>query len=187
MNTNDLTNLMGRIREGDERAKEQLFETLQSKMRVAAQALMLNERTDHTLQPSALVNEAVIKLLGSNVFKNAEDRRYLFAASNKAMKDVLVDHARARDAAKRPPKSKRSTLDAVLDRLESQEGTNIFDLTKSLEQLKTSSPRQAEVIEHRYFSGLQYNEIAELMDISIATVKRELILAKAKLYEMLNR
>ncbi len=187
METNDLTDLIGRVRQGDELAKELLFEALQSKMRTAAQALMLNERADHTLQPSALVNEAVIKLLGSNVFKNAEDRRYLFAASNKAMKDVLIDHARTRNAMKRPPKAKRSTLDMVLESLEAQERANIFDLTESLEQLKSSSPRQAEVIEHHYFSGLQYNEIAELMEISLATVKRDLILAKAKLYEMLNR
>jgi RNA polymerase sigma factor (TIGR02999 family) len=182
----DLTAILNRMRGGDETATEELFQSLHSQMRVAAQALMFHERADHTLQPSALVNEAVVKLLSSNVFKNAEDRLYLFAAANRAMRQVLVDHARKRKADKRPDSHRKSALDSVLNTLKTRDQTDILELTEAIDVLRHESPRQIQIMELSFFSGLQHLEIGELLNISIATVKRDLTLAKAKLAEMLK-
>ena len=98
----DYTVLLGKVREGDGRAESDLFERLQVVMRSTANFMMLNESKAHTLQPTAVVNEAVIRILKSGLLETAENRRLLFGAANKAMRDVLVDHTRKRSAAKRP-------------------------------------------------------------------------------------
>ena len=186
MEGKDLTNILKEMKQGMPGAADLLFKALHAEMRVAAQALMFKERIDHTLQPSAVVNEAVLKLLDSEVFRNAEDRLYLFAAANRAMRQVLIDHARMRTASKRPQSQNRSTLDVVLDTLQTRDQTNIFELTEAMDELRRQSPRQVEITELSFYSGLEHKEIAELLGISVATVKRDLALAKAKLAEMLK-
>ena len=100
-----LTLILGRARTGDERAREELIALVYDELRRVASRLMRRERTDHTLSPTAVVHEAVIRLLGESVFDKAEDRNFLFASAARAMREVLIDHARRR----RPPPARRRT------------------------------------------------------------------------------
>lgn len=182
----DLTLLLQRLQNGDQTATSELFLALSAHMRAAAQALMYRERIDHTLQASALINEAVLKLLASDVFQTAQDRLFLFGAINRAMRQVLIDHARRRNADKRPEGHSRSPLDIVLDTLVERDRTNIFELTDALDHLRHTNPRQVQVTELSFFSGLEHQQIADLLNISVPTVKRDLLVARARLAEILN-
>jgi len=114
----ELTALLVEARAGDGAAKERLTRAVYGELRRMADALMRRERPDHTLQPSALVNEALIRLFDSDALDRAQDRRYLFAAAAQAMRQVLVDHARRRDADKRAGRRERVPLDRVLQYFE---------------------------------------------------------------------
>lgn len=177
----DFTMLLQQVQEGDQSASEKLFTRLQDVMRGTANRLMQKESADHTLQPTAVVNEAVLRILSSDLLMTANNRRYLFASANKAMKDILVDHARSRDAQKRTGGRKKSSLDSMLDALWQRDKVDICELNDALETLRQQFPRQAEVTELRFFSGLDNEEIAELLDISIPTVKRDWVAAKSRL------
>lgn len=185
-NSDELSLLIQQTQTGDADAKERLFAMLVQELRASAEAMMRRERVEHTLQPSALLNEAMVRLLSTSLLQRASDRRYLFAAANQAMQRVLLDHARSRGREKRAAQRNRSSLDDVIDTLEARDKTTIFELTDAMNILKERSPRQAEIVELRFFSGLQLEEIAKLLELSLATVKRELTLGKTKLYRLLN-
>jgi RNA polymerase sigma factor (TIGR02999 family) len=178
--------LLQQVKGGDESAREQLFGQLQSELRDMAAALMSRERPDHTLQATALVNEACIRLLDSDAVNNASDRRYFFGMANRAMRQILVDHARRRQTAKRGRDFQRGSLDIVLDNFETSNGCRFEDLEASLESLEKDSPRQREVVELRFFSGLSIPEVAEVLDVSEGTIERDWRLARAKLYTQLR-
>ncbi len=114
----DFTLIFGRARAGDERARGELIELVYDELRRIASGLMRRERTDHTLSPTAVVHEAVIRLLGGAVFDKAADRTYLFASAARAMREVLVDHARRRATDRRGGGRRRVPLDGVLDYFE---------------------------------------------------------------------
>ena len=116
----DLTALLDAVRAGGEDTNDRLVRAVYGELRRMAAGFMRRERTDHTLQPSALVNEAVIRLLVDGGLVKTQDRRYLFAAAAQAMRQVLVDHARTRDAAKRAGGRGRVPLDDVLAYFEAQ-------------------------------------------------------------------
>jgi len=178
--------LLQRVKSGDDSAKEALFIELQSELRGMAAALMSRERPDHTLQATALVNEACLRLLDSDAIENATDRRYFFATANRAMRQILVDHARRRQTTKRGGQYARGSLDVVLDNFEQSNKCNFVDLEASLERLEQESPRQREVVELRFFSGLSVPEVAEVLSVSVGTVERDWRLARAKLYQSLR-
>ncbi|WP_436714543.1 sigma-70 family RNA polymerase sigma factor [Roseiconus lacunae] len=182
----DVSMLLRELGSGNESVREQLFEQLQSELRQMASALMRRERADHTLQATALVNEACVRLLDSDAIGNATDRRYFFAAANRAMRQILIDHARKRNAAKRGGDYERGSLDVVLDNFETSNGCNFEDLNASLDVLEKESPRQREVVELRFFSGLSIPETAEVLGVSEGTVERDWRLARAKLYQFLK-
>ncbi len=148
--------------------------------------MMRRQPSGHTLQPTAVVNEAMVRLLQGDVVGRSMNRRYLFAAANRAMSRALIDHARKRNAAKRPTSAERTALDHVLDALQERNNVRFPELAEALDELRTTSPRQAEVTELRFFSALSNEEIAEVLDISTATVKRDWQLARAKLFRTLN-
>lgn len=182
----DVSILLRRVKSGDESAKEELFTELQSELRGMAAALMSRERPDHTLQATALVNEACLRLLDSDAAGNASDRRYFFGMANRAMRQILVDHARARKTTKRGGEFTKGSLDVVLDNFEASNGCNFVDLEASLNALGAESPRQREVVELRFFSGLSIPEVAEVLEVSEGTVERDWRLARAKLYQSLR-
>lgn len=178
--------LLQQVQGGDESAKERLFAELQSELRGMAAGMMNRERPDHTLQATALVNEACIRLLDSDAVENATDRRYFFGMANRAMRQILVDHARRRSTNKRGGDYQRGSLDVMLENFESSNRCRFEDLEDSLEQLEKESPRQREVVELRFFSGLSVPEVAEVLEISVGSVERDWRLARAKLFQQLR-
>ena len=147
---------------------------------------MRRERTDHTLSPTAVVHEAVIRLLGGAVFDNAPDRGYLFASAARAMREVLIDHARRRAADRRGGGRRRVSLDAVLDYFEGQ-GLDIVEVHEALDRLAERDERQAQVMTLRYFGGMTVHEVAAALGVSVVTVERDWRLARAWLVGQLGR
>src|SRR3954462_14671705 len=115
-----ITLILGRARDGDERARGELIALVYDELRRVASRLMRRERTDHTLSPTAVVHEAVIRLLGDKGFDKAADRSFLLASSARAMREVLIDHARRRAAGRRGGKWRRVPLDRVVEYFEVQ-------------------------------------------------------------------
>lgn len=178
--------LLRKAKAGDDGVREKLFTELQHELRDMAAALMRRERPDHTLQATALVNEACIRLLDSDAVENAADRRYLFGMANRAMRQILIDHGRKRGTAKRGGHYQRGSLDIVLENFQSSNGCQFEDLEAALEELEQDSPRQREVVELRFFTGLSLAEVAEVLQVSVGTVERDWRLARAKLYQRLR-
>ncbi|MCC9658197.1 sigma-70 family RNA polymerase sigma factor [Rhodopirellula sp. JC737] len=182
----EVSMLLQQVKGGDEAAREKLFVTLQSELRDMAGALMRGERPDHTLQATALVNEACIRLLDTEALKNVSDRRYMFGMANRAMRQILIDHARRRRTNKRGGEYQRASLDVVLDNFEASNRCQYEDLESALDALEQDSPRQREVVELRFFSGLTNEEVAKVLEISVATVERDWRMARAKLFNQLR-
>jgi RNA polymerase sigma factor (TIGR02999 family) len=146
---------------------------------------MHQERAGHTLQPSALVHEALLRLLDGDALANVPNRRYLFAAAAQAMRQVLIDHARRRHAAKRDGARARVPLDEALAKFE-ERGLDIIALHEALESLARAHPRQAEVVNLRFFSGLSVPEVAEMLGVSDTTVEGDWRFARAWLRRQLE-
>jgi RNA polymerase sigma-70 factor, ECF subfamily len=174
----EFTLILGRALAGDEDARSELITLLYDDLRRAASRLMQRERTDHTLSPTALVHEAVIRLMGDAVFDRAEDRSYLFASAARAMRQVLIDHARRRSAERRGGRRPRVPLDLVVDDLEEQ-GLDVAAVHEALDSLAEWNERQAQVMTLRYFGRLTVPEVAAALGISSATVERDWRLARA--------
>lgn len=170
-------------RAGDPAALDRLFSAVYRDLRDIAARHMHSERPDHTLQPTALVHEAFLRLSGAGSISFADRNHYMRAASL-AMRRILVDHARARNAAKREG-SLRVTLDESISQRESS--VDLLALTDALERLRAAEPRCAEIVELRFFTGLEVPEVAKVLGISAATVKRDWRFAKAWLAQELGR
>jgi RNA polymerase sigma-70 factor, ECF subfamily len=173
-----LTSILGRARAGDERARGELVVLVYAELRRMASRLMRRERSDHTLSPTAVVHEAVIRLLGEEVFDRAADRSYLFASAARAMREVLIDHARRRAAGRRGGGRRRVPLDAVVDYFEGQ-GLDVVAVHEALSRLTELDARQAQVMTLRYFGGMTVPEVAEALGVSVVTVERDWRLARA--------
>ena len=150
-----------------------------------AAGLMRRERPDHTLQPTALVNEVFVRLLGRDALGGVPNRAYFFGAAAQAMRQVLVDHARQRQAAKRGGGRDRVPLDEVLDHFEQQQRLDVLALDEALADLARLNERHAQVVTLRFFGGLSVEETAEVLRVSPITVMREWKSAKAWLYREL--
>jgi RNA polymerase sigma factor (TIGR02999 family) len=174
----DLTALLGEVRAGDEDAKDRLVRAIYAELRRLAGGLMHHERPGHTLQPSALVHEALMRLLDGEALAEVPNRRYLFAAAAQAMRQVLVDHARRRRAAKREGGRARVPLDEALVALEEQ-GLDVLVLHEALDRLAEAHPRQAQVVTLRFFGGLSVPEVAESLAVSATTVESDWRFARA--------
>ncbi|AGA28270.1 ECF-type sigma factor [Singulisphaera acidiphila] len=174
----DLTLILGRARAGDEQARDELIALIYDELRQVASRLMRRERTDHTLSPTAVVHEAVIRLLGDAVFDRAADRSFLFASAARAMREVLIDHARRRAADRRGGGRQRIPLDLVLDYFDEQ-GLDVVAVHEALDRLSAWNERQGQVMTLRYFGGLTVPEVAAALDVSVVTVERDWRLARA--------
>jgi RNA polymerase sigma factor (TIGR02999 family) len=173
-----LTIIMGRARAGDEQARDELVARVYDELRQVASRLMIRERADHTLSPTAVVHEAVIRLLGEAVFDEAPDRSYLFASAARAMREVLIDHARRRAASRRGGGRRRVPLDAVVDYFE-QQGLDVVAVHEALDRLAELDARQAQIMTLRYFGGMTVPEVAAALGVSVVTVERDWRLARA--------
>jgi RNA polymerase sigma factor (TIGR02999 family) len=173
-----LTKILGRARAGDEQARGELVALVYDELRRVASGMMRRERAGHTLSPTAVVHEAVIRLLGEAVFDKAADRSYLFASAARAMREVLIDHARRRDADRRGGGRRRVALDSVVDYFEDQ-GLDVVAVHEALDRLAELDARQAQVMTLRYFGGMTVPEVAKALDVSVVTVERDWRLARA--------
>jgi RNA polymerase sigma-70 factor, ECF subfamily len=172
------TLILGRARDGDERARDELISLVYDELRQVASRLMRRERTDHTLSPTAVVHEAVIRLLGDAVFDKSPDRAYLFASAARAMREVLIDHARRRGADRRGGGWRRVSLDLVVDYFEEQ-GLDVVAVHEALDRLAELNERQSQVMTLRYFGGMTVAEVATSIGVSPVTVERDWRLARA--------
>jgi RNA polymerase sigma-70 factor (ECF subfamily) len=172
----NLTALIGLARAGSKEARDRLFEAVYGEFHQIAAGLMRGERPGHTLQPSALVHEAVVRLLDGEALKNAPNRRYLFAAAAQSMRRILVDHARKRNA--RNGQLRRVPLDLVLDEFEEQR-LDFIELNEALDRLFAMHERQALVVVLRFLVGIPVAQVAEVLEIGVSTVEMDWRFARA--------
>lgn len=157
----------------------ELWSLVYGELRRIAEAYMRKERADHTLQRTALVNEAYLRVFrGGGPFR-WENRKHFFCAMAQAMRRILVDHARERDAEKRNGAHKRLSLDAALRPAPRETSSDLMALDEALQRLAKRHPRQAQVVELRFFVGLTADQTAAILNISAETVKLDWRFAKA--------
>jgi RNA polymerase sigma-70 factor, ECF subfamily len=173
-----LTAILSEVRAGGTDAQDRLIRAIYAELRRTAGRLMRRERPSHTLQPSALVNEALLRLLDGDTLADVPNRRYLFAAAAQAMRQVLVDHARRRHARKRDGNRVRVPLDQVLAGFD-EKGLDVIALHEALERLALDHPRPAQVVTLRFFGGLSVPEVAETLAVSDTTIESDWRFARA--------
>jgi RNA polymerase sigma factor (TIGR02999 family) len=161
---------------GDPDAAARLLPVVYQELRKVAAAIMKRERPGHTLQPTAVVHEAFLRLMGGSELQ-VENRAHFFALAARSMRQVLVDHARKKVAGKRGGENVRVELDDRLA-LSAQQSEDVLALHEALEQLEKLDPRQAQIVEMHYFAGNLVAEIAEVQGIAERTVKLELQTAR---------
>ena len=177
---------LGRMARGDRGAAKRLFEVLYSELRSQAAAYLSRERVDHTLQPTALVHEAWIKLIEPAGLE-ARDQGHFMGIAAQAMRRILVDHARGKGRQKRGGGWERLDEQQLIAATADQAKLNeILAVNGVLEQLAADAPRMAQVVEMHFFAGLTREQIAEALDISRSTVARELRAARALLSRLLR-
>jgi len=179
----NLTELIEDARHGGVIARDRLFRAIYEEFHKIAVALMSNERAGHTLQPTALVGEAVVRLMNGHAIDKAPNRRYLFSAAARAMRQVLVDHHRKRKI--RDGSRKRVPLDEALDYLEEQK-LDIEALNSALDRLAEINERQGLVVALRFFAGLSVSQVADALDVSVGTVELDWRFARAWLRDQLE-
>ena len=179
----DVTLLLDAIRSGDESAYERLVPLIHDELHGLARARMHSERDGHTLQPTALVNEAYIRLVSSDV--RWQNRAHFFAAAAEAMRRVLVDYARQRQAQKRGGGLERITIERA-NLAGDGPDADLLALNDALEALEERDGRLARVVRLRYLAGLNIEQTAEVFEVSPATVKRDWTYARAWLYERMK-
>ncbi|MBL0938758.1 MAG: sigma-70 family RNA polymerase sigma factor [Gemmatimonadaceae bacterium] len=181
--SHDVTRLLAELQSGKEGAAEALVPLVYAELHALAVHFMRGERDDHTLQPTVLVHDAYLRLMGQHQV-SWQNRAHFYGIAAQAMRRILVDHARRVRAAKREGGT-RVTLDESVSG-GSDQSVDLIALDDALEKLAVALPRQARVVELRYFSGLDIDETAEVLSISPATVKRDWTFAKAFLHRALD-
>src|SRR5262245_11081680 len=176
----EVTRLLAAARGGQRAAIDRLYGLVYRELRGLAEARLRRERRGHTLQPTALVNEVYLRLDPTK--SSWENRRHFFGAASKAMRRILIDHARRRLADKRGAGLERVTL-SDLDIAAPQVDFDLVALDAALEELQRDEPRLAEVVTMRVFLGMSIEDTAEALELSPATVKRDWVFARAWLTE----
>lgn len=171
-------------RHGDTQAAERLMPLVYDELRRLSRRYLRRERADHTLEPTALVHEAYLRMVGKDS-PQWQDRAHFFAVAAQQMRRILVDHARVHTADKRGGRAARVTLNEHLG-YERGPASEMVALDEALSALAELDPRKARIVEMRYFAGLTLGEVAELLELSTATVNNESRLARAWLHRFLK-
>ena len=180
----DLTGLLQAWGRGDLHARDEVLPLVYDELRRRAAAYLRRERSDHTLQPTALIHEAYLRLVGQQRVA-WQNRAQFYGVAAQMMRRILVDHARAQQATKRPAAAMKVALDDRIGQAEAVD-CDLLLLNQALSELTVFDPRQAQIVELRYFGGLAEHEVAEVLDISRSTVTREWQTAKAWLYRRMT-
>ena len=179
----ELTSLLRAWRDGEQAAREELVTIVYPQLRALAARYMQAENSGNTLSATALVHEAYLKMLSTDV--PWEDRVHFFAVCARVMRQILVDHARAHRRVKRGGDAPKLSLDEAIAVSAAPQG-NLLDLDRVLTELAQLDARKAELVELVYFGGLSHTEAAAALKVSESTVQRELRLAKAWIYRALS-
>lgn len=179
----NVTRLLHSWRQGNERALDELLPLVYDQLHALASRYLHGERGGHTLQATALVHEAYLRLVGTDV--NWEDRVHFFAVAARTMRRILVDHARSRLRDKRGGGAEKLSLEEAY-MVGSEPTETLLEMDQALDRLAEMDSRKAQLVEFFYFGGLSYQEAASVLQISEATVHRELKMAKAWLYHELK-
>jgi RNA polymerase sigma factor (TIGR02999 family) len=183
--THEVTQLLVDWSNGDQSALDRLMPLIDAELRRLAHRYMSRERVGHTLQTTALVNEAFLRLVNR---KNLQwqNRAHFFGIAANLMRTILVDHARAHASAKRGGGARKLELDEALV-ISQQKASEVLALDDALKQLAMFDPQQSRIVELRFFGGLTVEETAEVLHVSPATIKREWSTAKAWLFHELAK
>ncbi len=181
----EVTQLLVAWRQGDDAALEKLIPIVHQELRRLAHRYMRGQPRDHTLQTTALVNEAYLRLVGFGQV-DWQDRAHLLGVSAQLMRRILVDSARSRGSLKRGGGVQKATLDEGLV-VSPQREQDLIELDDAMTELAQIDPRKSRVVELRFFGGLSVKETAEVLEVSEGTVMRDWKLAKLWLLDKLNR
>jgi RNA polymerase sigma-70 factor, ECF subfamily len=179
-----VTELLAKWSQGEEAALAELTPLVYEELRRIAHHHMAGQRPDHTLQTTALVNEAYLRL-ADQTNPNWQSRAHFFAVTARAMRQILVSYARSQRSQKRGGGAVKVELDEAAV-LSPEQSKNVIDLHEAVERLATLDARKARVVELKYFGGLDYDEMAEVLKISRITVRRDWEFAKLWLYTELH-
>jgi RNA polymerase sigma factor (TIGR02999 family) len=180
----EITQLLAAWGKGDKSARDKLFPLVHAELQRIARRQMSQERDGHTLQATALVNEAYLRLAGQQGFE-WHNRAHFFAVCAQVMRHVLIDHARAHARDKRGGGAVQVPLDQA-DAIAGQPAEHFLALDEALQFLESVDPQKGKIVELRYFGGLNIDETAEVLNISPRTVRREWQRSKAWLYRLIT-
>jgi len=181
----EITQLLAEWREGNQSALDELYPLVYDELHRLARRYMSRERKGHTLQTTALINEAYVRLIDQ---KNVQwaNRSHFFAISAQIMRRILIDHARRHQYAKRGGGARQVSLDEAATVVMPDQSGELLRLDEALKSLAEMDPRRSQVVELRYFGGLNNEEIAGVLHISENTVTRDWNMARAWLYQQLT-
>ncbi len=177
--SSEITQLLGQWRDGHADVYDQLFSLVYDELRSLASSYMRRERADHTLQTTALVNEAYVKLVGHR--DKPQNRLHFFAIAAKVMRQILIDHARTRHYEKRGGKTVKISLDEAMI-LSDERAADLVALDEALKSLAAIDARKSQVVELRFFGGMTIEETAEFLGVSFNTVVRDWEMSRAWLF-----
>jgi len=180
-----VTRLLVRLTEGDRGVLDELLPVVYGELRKLASSYLRRERVGHTLQPTALVHEAYMRLVDQTQVQ-WQNRAHFFGVAAQMMRRILVDHARAHEAEKRGGEFQKLSLDENID-VSGERDVNLVALDDALNLLAEIDPQKMKVVELRFFGGLSVEETAEVLGVSAPTVKRQWRMAKAWLYGQVKR
>lgn len=183
-NREDITSLLREYQSGNKTVLDELFPLVYDELRKLAAIRLNGERKDHTLQPTALVHEAYLRLVGQHS-TDWHNRAHFFGLAAEMMRRILVNHAVKNNAEKRFGNQTKLALDDAISLAQERE-VNLVMLDEALNKLAEFDPQQAKIIELRFFAGLTIEEVAEIIGVSDSTVKREWRVAKAWLHQQLK-
>lgn len=184
-NTQEITHLLAEWRQGNKQALDKLVGLVYNQLHQIARRRLSSERQDHTLQPTALINEAYMRLAKWQSF-DWQNRAHFLAVTAEIMRNILVDYARKNLADKRGGDRYKISLTQMSDNAQKEKDLDLVALDDALKALSEIDPLQSKIIELRYFAGLSIEEVAETLNISPSTVSREWKLAKLWLMRKLD-
>lgn len=180
-----ITQILHELRNGGDESLNELLPLVYDELRRLANSYLSRERSNHTLQPTALVHEAYLRLIGQNEVE-WQNRAHFFGVSARVMREILIEYARGRNRQKRGGEFKTQiALDDAVS-FSNQKELDVLAVDEALTKLEKLDERQARIVEMKFFGGLTVEEIGEVMSISSATVKREWSTAKLLLHRMLD-
>lgn len=182
----DVTQILSAIEQGDAKAAEELLPLVYAELRQLAAKRLSEEPSGQTLQPTALVHEAYIRLVDSETASNWQSRGHFFSAAATAMRRILVENARRKQALKRGGDLRRQDVDAA-DIAAAGRDYDHLALDEALQQLAEQHPRKAKLVDLRYFAGLTTEQAARAVGVSLATAERDWRFARAWLHQELTR